>query len=100
MRPHPPPGPQALRVPGQERPCIFVLCGSVEVTHSVSEGVSGSQVGMGTTASLAELPLFCLCKGLTHGLFTLKKLILKNRAQPKASGNGDGETWVLRKSLQ
>lgn len=64
MRPHPPPGPQALRVPGQERPCVFVLCSSVEVAHSVSEGVSGSQVGMGTTASLAELPSFACAKAL------------------------------------
>lgn len=68
----------------------------------MSEGVSGSQAGTGTTASLAELPSweehFCLCESLTHGLFTLKKLRLKNRAQPKASGNGNGETRVLRKS--
>lgn len=62
----------------------------------MSEGVSGSQVGTGTTVSLAELPSweehFCSCEGLTHGLFALKKLILKNRAQPKASGKRDGET--------
>lgn len=80
------------------------LCRLSEVTHSVSEGVSGSQVGTGPTASLAELPSweehFCLREGLTHGFFRLKKLILKNRAQPKAIGNGDGETRVLRKSLQ